>query len=100
MITLNGKKFAANNNEFTLSLFDKTGTCVGYYKRMKNSVKLFDMQRNMIGVINKRGVLCCATKLDDGKYWYSYATIKIIGEYESYMQSVEDPKNIIRGIER
>jgi hypothetical protein len=98
MITLNGKKFAANDAEFTESLFDKTGTCVGYYKRMKNSVKLFDMQKNLIGVINKHGCLCCATMMECGRYWYSFATIKLIGEYESYRQSVEEPMNILRTV--
>lgn len=95
MITLNGKKFAANEKEFTESLFDKTGTCVGYYKRMKNSVKLFDMQMNLIGVINKHGVLCSARLLENGKYWYSFATIKLIGEYENYRQSKEEPASIL-----
>jgi hypothetical protein len=95
MITLNGKKFAANEAEFTSSLFDKNGTCVGYYKRMKNNVKLFDMQMNLIGVINKHGCLCCATLLETGKYWYSFATIKLIGEYESYRQSTEEPARIL-----
>jgi hypothetical protein len=97
MITLNGKKFAKNDDEFTSSLFDKSGTCVGFYKRMRNSVKLFDMQKNLIGVINKHGCLCCATMMESGQYWYSFATIKLVGEYDSYSQSVAEPKNILAG---
>lgn len=97
MITINGKKFAANDSEFNDSLFNKDGTCVGYYKRMKNSVKLFDMQMNLIGVINKNGCLCCATLIESGKYWYSLATIKLIGEYDSFIKSCEESKDILRG---
>ena len=96
MITLNGKKFAKNISEFTESLFnnDGLGTCVGFYKRTKCTVILMDHQQQRIGVINKHGCLCCATLQDDGRYWYSFATIKQIGEYDSYMQSVEEPRAI------
>ena len=40
MITLNGKKFAANDEQFTESLFDQTGTCVGFYKKNKKLLNL------------------------------------------------------------
>ncbi|NBW14805.1 MAG: hypothetical protein EBR82_43080 [Caulobacteraceae bacterium] len=95
MITLNGKKFAKNDAEFTASLFDAGGTCVGYYKRNKKSVTLMNMQREKIGVINSAGVLCCATNIN-GKTWYSHADIKEIGAYASYMQQVNECKNIIQ----
>ena len=90
MLILNGKKFAANEKEFTESLFQSGGTCVGFYRLNKVSVTLFNMQKERIGVINKHGVLCCATKQQDGRYWYSYATIKEIGEYESYMRQHDE----------
>ena len=89
MIELNGKKLALNDSEFTGSLFDKGGTCVGYYKINKASISILDMQKNKVGVINKHGVLGSATKVDNG-YWYSEADIKRIGEYGSYIQKVED----------
>ena len=82
MITLNGKKFARNDDEFTSSLFKRGGTCVGFYKVNKRSITLLDMHKNKIGVINREGVLGTATKLDDGNWWYSYGTPSIIGEYD------------------
>lgn len=97
MITLNGKDFAENEQEFINSLFTKGGTCVGYAKRNKCSITLMDHQKNKVGVINKHGVLCKATKQEDGKYWYSYGDIDIIGAYSSYMQSVEEPRKLVKG---
>lgn len=96
MIILNSKKFAEKESEFTDSLFQSGGTCVGYAKRNKASITLLDHQKNKIGVINKHGVLCSATQLDNGKYWYSFATIPQIGEYESYIQSVNEPKSYLK----
>jgi len=103
MITLNGRKFAANDKEFISSLFETGGTCVGYYKRNKCSVVLSDHNHKRIGIINKYGVLACATELseitkdakDKGKYWYSYADIDIIGKYESYMNYIHEMESII-----
>ena len=89
MITLNGKQFAKNDNEFTNSLFKRGGTCVGFYKANKRSITLYDIQRNKIGVINREGVLASATKQDDGNYWYSYANPSIIGEYDYKQQMGE-----------
>lgn len=90
MITLNGKRFALNDAELTASLFDKAGTCVGYYKRSKGSVILMDMQKERIGVINSQGVMGCATKLENGRYWYSYGEIPLVGRYESYARQVDE----------
>lgn len=95
MVTLNGKMFAETDKEFIDSLFLNGGTCVGYAKRNKKSVTLLNMQKEKIGVINQYGVLCCATKQPDGKYWYSHATIKEIGEYSSYMRKVEECRAIV-----
>lgn len=92
MLTLNGKKFAANDREFTESLFSAGGTCVGYYKAHKGEVQLFDMQRNRIGVINREAVLASCTKLENGRYWYTYHNPAIIGEYVSYAQEREECK--------
>lgn len=94
MLSFNGKKFARNNDEFTDSLFDCGSTCVGYYKRTKNGVVLYDMQRNKIGMVTKHKVLASASRLQNGKWWYSYATIPQIGEY-SYSQMMEDINNAL-----
>ena len=96
MIILNGNKFAKNDSEFTDSLFTPGGTCVGYYKANRCSVYLLNMQKERVGVINKNGVLGSATKTKEGNWWYSYATIPEVGEYDSYMQSVTEPESILR----
>jgi len=95
MIILNNKKFAENETEFTESLFNRSiglpwagGTCAGYAKRLKRRIKLYNIQKELIGTINKYGVLCCATKID-GSYWYSYADINIIGAWDSYLNQYE-----------
>ena len=95
MITINNSKFAKNDSEFTNSLFDPNGTCNGFYKVNKRSITLYNQHHEKIGVINRHGVLCCATKQPDGKYWYSYATIPEIGKYNSYMKQVTEIKNIM-----
>lgn len=89
MIILNNVKFAESENEMINSLFDKDVTCSGYAKRHKRKIELFNIQHELIGVINKHGVLCNARKLDNGKYWYSYSQINIIGEFKSYRDEVE-----------
>lgn len=86
MITINGKQFAATDSEFTESLFRPGGTCAGFYKPRKRRVDLLNMRRELIGCINEHGLLCAATLYDDGRYRYSFATIREIGEYASYAQ--------------
>lgn len=80
MITLNGTLFAENQEEFS-----KNNTCAGFYKRLKRKIELFDKSHALIGIINRFGVLACATKVKN-RYWYSYATIAQIGEYKSYLK--------------
>ena len=92
MIILNGKKFAETEQEFIESLFQHDGTCVGYAKRNKSCVTLKNHQKEKVGVINKWGLLCCATRMDDGRWWYSHADIPEVGRYESYAQEVEECK--------
>jgi hypothetical protein len=97
MLILNGKKFAESESEFIESLFDSGGTCAGYAKRNKRSVTLKNMQGEKIGVINSHGVLCAARKLDNGRWWYSYADIPEIGRYDSYMQQVNECEKALKG---
>ncbi len=100
MMILNGKKLAENEKEFTDSLFEPGGTCVGYAKKNAKSVSILDHNRNKVGCINRHGVLCCATKQDSGGYWYSYADIDILGRYESYMQEHEEIRDAIAYMNR
>ena len=85
MITLNGKQFARNDKEMANSLFNKGGTCVGYYRPNKTSITLLNLQKEKIGVINKYAVLCCYSQTTRR---YSYADIKEIGEFDDCV--VED----------
>jgi hypothetical protein len=90
MITLNGNKFAANDAEFTNSLFDTDGTCVGFYRAYKNTISLLDMQKVKVGVITKHGVLALASKLDNGQWWYSYGDIPLVGAYDKFSDKSND----------
>jgi len=95
MITLNNKKFAANDKEFVDSIFTKQ-TCVGFYRAYKNVINLMDHQHNKIGVITKHKVLALATKLDTGKFRYSYGDIPLIGPYESYMNQCNEVEQALK----
>jgi len=95
MITLNGKMFAKNDKEFTDSLFQEKGTCVGKYKVLKNKVNLYDIQNNIIGVVTKTGVLAKATKATNKRYWYSYSAVDLIGEYASIGKQDEDIRQVL-----
>ena len=44
MITYNGKKYAKNDREAVESLFDRTGTVNGFYKRTASGLVLSDLQ--------------------------------------------------------
>ena len=96
MISLNGKQFAATAGEFTESLFHPGGTCSGFYKAGKNKVELFNMRRELIGAINRHGLLCQATKQPDGRFWYSFGTIPEIGEYPGFAESISEPAAVFR----
>lgn len=89
MITLNGKRLARNDSEMIESLFHPGGTCVGFYKPNRKSIFILNMQKERVGVISKHGVLGCATKLDDGRFWYSYGDVSIIGEWDSLVAKCE-----------
>lgn len=97
MIELNGKRFARTNAEFVASLFNPAGSCVGTYKRHAKSVSLFNPQGELIGKINGHGVLCRADKMADGRTWYSLATIREIGQYQSYLRGVDECAAALRG---
>ena len=96
MITLNGKKLAETEDEFINSLFETGGTCVGYAKRFKRKIDIMDARKNKVGVINRELVLGAATKVEGG-YWYSYADVKIIGEYNSYMAQHDELRDLTTG---
>ena len=86
MIKIKNTKFAETEEEFINSLFESDGTCSGYAKRTKRTIKLKDHNYKLVGVINGGGVFCCATELKPGQYWYSYADINMLGQL-SYSES-------------
>lgn len=92
MIVLNNIKFAESEKEMIDSIFHKNGSCSGYAKRLKHKINLFDLQKNLIAVINQHGVLLKAKEIEGGKYWYSYADIPLLGEYDQALQFDEIEK--------
>lgn len=75
MLIFNGKKYAKNDAEFVESLFDASGTCNGYYKRIKGGVQLFNMQRELTAYIVDRSDLerfIVSAGMHDGKARYMY----------------------------
>lgn len=67
----------------------------GYYRRNQKSLTLFNREGRKIGVINRHGVLCCAT-LVAGRWWYSHAQIDEVGRWSSYTQEREDIQRALR----
>jgi len=76
MITINGRKFAKNNAEFTSSLFVESGTCFGFYKKVRGGCRLYNMQNELFAFIanNRHGErFFVSASIHDGKPWYMYA---------------------------
>lgn len=93
MIKLNGNNFAENEEDLQNAM--KEGhPCKGLAKRFKRQIKIMNLKNEQIAVINKFGVLGAATKSDDGKMWYSYATVAEIGKYESRTQRIEEIESL------
>ena len=77
MLIVNGKKYANTDKEFTGSLFDKSGTCSGFYKVNKGGIVLMDMQKTVFAFIvnNKHNeqFFVSAIRQADKKIRYMYA---------------------------
>ena len=77
MFILNGKKFAKNDKEFTNSLFEAGGTCVGYYKKTSSGVVLMDMQKTVIGYCKSdnrfTGLVSASKDQSTGRIRYMFA---------------------------
>ena len=103
MITLNGVRFAEHSEEMEYYSFS-SNSCKGFYKVNKRSIDLYDRCDNLIGVINQECVLGSARALKESektkpsdKYWYSYGTPMLIGEYESLTKEREEVKALAIG---
>ncbi len=93
MITLNGKTFAENPSEFGHD-------CAGYARANRLSITLQNRSKEKIGVINRHGCLCLASKLASGQWWYSYGDIKEIGEFSSYGKREEEIREAMKNMSR
>ena len=93
MFTINGRTFAANDHEFTESLFTEGGTCVGYYKRDgRGGLHLMDHQKNRIGGIRHDGFLYRSSKKRGG-YWHQPAAPELVGGINApYRQTNEEAR--------
>ena len=85
MITFNNKNFILLSDKSKY----KDHEYVGFYRPYKKSISLFNKNKEKIGAVTKNKVLLSALKVEGG-YWYSFATIGLIGEYSSYRQECED----------
>lgn len=81
-IVLNGRVFAPKKRVLTESHS-------GFYRAYTYTIAIYDRDGSKIGVINRHGVLCCATKIDGG-WWYNFATIPIIGKWGSLADESKD----------
>lgn len=58
------------------------------FVRTRNELRLYDSDGTHVGSVNAWGVLTGVTSTPDGP-WYSYATPKILGEYDYLRQREE-----------
>jgi len=83
MITINGVKLAESNKEAIASLFIAGGTASLFAKRQKRRIVLSYPNGEPFGVVSN-GVIGTATRLDNGKVWYSYGWPKELGIEPEY----------------
>jgi hypothetical protein len=104
MILFNGVKFASNDKEFNQSLFEKSGTCYGYYKKLKRGIRLFDHNKQIFAFIVNNGYgerfIVSATNTDHGiRCMHSTDSItdKLLGlDQVGYRQKIEECERIIK----
>ena len=81
MITINGRKYAKNDSEFTDTLFDKDGTAQGFYKKYKRRILFMDHQKKPLFTLvhnwHNEKMILSASQLDDGKIWYQHLSTKL-----------------------
>ncbi len=76
MLIINGLKFAKTEREFTESLFQRDGTCHGFYRATKSGIQLLDQHKKLRAfIVNQHAqeFIVTATRLENGKIWYSFA---------------------------
>lgn len=83
---LNGRLFVRGKRAVSDTLFTPGGTASGYYEVRGQEVHLFKPTGELDGLITAVGVLAKATKLDDGRTWYSHADLDTVGHWGSFMR--------------
>jgi hypothetical protein len=87
MITFNGKQYAKNDSEFTETLFQAGNTANGFYKKVKNGIKLYNIQKELIAFIKRdmQGdsafIVNAYTYGGDGKDRYMASTSSTVEQY-------------------
>ena len=75
MLIFNGKKYARTAEEFSASLFDASGTCNGFYRRINGGIQLFNLRRELTAFIvdrNKRDRYVVSAGMDRGRARYLF----------------------------
>lgn len=107
MLTINGKQYAANDKEFTASLFNANGTAYGFYKAKKNGVLLMDMQKTPFAFVvnnrhNEQFFVSCGTR--EGRIFYLHSTTakdeEILGlDKLGYIAGIELAQHVIKQVQ-
>ena len=72
MLTRNGKKYAKNDSEAVDSLFDRTGTVNGFYKRTASGLVLSDLQGKERVFVRRSDGLTVTCKRYNGRLRYAF----------------------------
>ena len=72
MIIFNGLKYAKNDKEMINSLFDGTGTCAGFYKKIKAGYQIFNLQHEIFAFLQTINGFAVSAIMHDGKTRYSF----------------------------
>jgi hypothetical protein len=94
MIILNNKYFG----KFGMRGQDSPEPVAGLYKVNKKSITLYDLGGNKCGVI-ANGVLASAKQLESGKWWYTYMTPRVVGDYDNYTHQRDDIRRAMKILE-
>lgn len=106
MLTYNNLNFAKHEKELSNASLENAGSFHGYYKATKRGFYLFDLKNELRAFIRtvKEPMLMSATKMVDGKTWYSYTGtldeiwLKIREKNGDRIVSYIDEQNLIKDI--
>lgn len=106
MILFNGRKFARTESQFTESLFQSGGTCLGYYREVKGGIKLLDHNKDLFAfIVNKpfETFIVSATqkKGERARYMFSTSTDtdRILGiDKLKYSEVIKTCKDTIKSL--